>query len=140
MTDSVLDRGQIVVDQLPPGFDLVAAVRAHHDAGVAIGWMWDLVSGPLPEVDERPALTFGVNDGIGILEWNDGRTSHVPAGGVHPDWSEYWIAGTHPADVPPNAHVPLDTVYAAIAEFVDTRTRPTCVDWVEAAPLLSRFE
>ncbi|GAA2966950.1 Imm1 family immunity protein [Actinokineospora diospyrosa] len=127
MTDPVLHHGQIVVDQLPPRFDLVAAVRAHHDAGVAIGWMWDLVAHPRADVDEHPALTVGVNNGIGILEWNDGQKSHVPATGTHPDWSEYWIAGLHPGDVPPNAHVPLDTAYAAIAEFVVTRTRPTCV-------------
>ncbi|RLK61705.1 immunity protein Imm1 of predicted polymorphic toxin system [Actinokineospora cianjurensis] len=103
--------------------------------------MWDLVaSRPPASVDEQPALTVGVKDGIGILEWNDGQVAYVPAGGTGADWTEYWIAGLHPADVPPNAHVPLDTVYAAIVEFVSVRTRPACVDWVEAATLLARFE
>ncbi|WP_170224017.1 Imm1 family immunity protein [Actinokineospora cianjurensis] len=58
--------------------------------------------------------------------------SLVPATGTNDDWQIYHLAGLHDMHLPPHAEVPIETAYQALAEYLVTRERPTCVDWQQA--------
>uniref|UniRef100_UPI00047552A7 Imm1 family immunity protein n=2 Tax=Actinokineospora enzanensis TaxID=155975 RepID=UPI00047552A7 len=63
----------------------------------------------------------------------------VPTIGTNSDWVTYHFGGAEETGLPPFSEVPIDTVYQVLTEFIVTRTRPTCVDWREAAPFESQF-
>ena len=44
----------------------------------------------------------------------------------------YYLAGLHDTHLPPHAEVPIEIAYQALAEYLTTRERPTCVDWQPA--------
>ncbi|EWC63943.1 hypothetical protein UO65_0773 [Actinokineospora spheciospongiae] len=126
---------------IPPGVDLVAQVRELNDAGVEIPWAWSLSRERIDLRNrEQGVLTFGVNNTVGVLEWGLSAAAYVPTIGTNDEWSGYYLAGMDETNIPPYAEVPVDTVYAAVAEFLTTGERPTCVQWKEAASLLSQFE
>lgn len=140
MIEHVLHTEYLDRETMPPGGDLVAEVRALNDAGVEIPWCWKLSREPV-EADnqDRVTLTFGVNNDVGVVKWTRGATSHVPTAGTNTEWLTYYLAGFHDFAIPPHAEVPVETVYAAVTEFLSTWQPPTCVQWREAASVLSRF-
>ena len=141
MTEPVIHQPFLCAEMIPPELDLVAEVRALNDAGVEIPWSWSLSREPIDVHDhEAVTLTFGVNNDVGMVKWARGMSTFVPADGTNTGWMTYHLAGFHESGVPPYAEVPVETVYAAVAEFLTTWAPPTCVRWKEAASLLSRFE
>lgn len=141
MTEPVIHFPFLDFDIIPPGVDLVAEVRTLNEAGVEIPWAWVLSRKPLNRENQpQGALTFGVHNDVGVLEWAVEMDGYVPATGTESTWSDYFLAGLDETSIPPHAEVPVETVYAAVAEFLVTGQRPTCVEWQEAASLLSRFE
>ncbi|MCG8917702.1 Imm1 family immunity protein [Actinokineospora sp. PR83] len=130
----------ISMDTIPPGADLVAEVRALNEAGVEIPWAWGLTRTPMSPLVEQGMLTFGVHNEVGILVWEWGMSAAVPSTGTNTEWLSYSLAGLDESGVPPHAEVPVETVYSAVAEFLTTGERPTCVQWKEAASLLSQYE
>ncbi|MBM7776192.1 hypothetical protein JOD54_006396 [Actinokineospora baliensis] len=126
----LIHRGFIAMDEIPAGVDLVEQVRALNAAGVDVPWMWSL-SGTRVDLTSTaaPMLTFGVNNTVGILEWQEGTSTFTPAGGANEERLSYWLAGFHETEVERYTEVPVDLVFAAVAEHLQTRERPTCVDW-----------
>ncbi len=121
--------------------DLVAEVRALNTDGVEIPWVWFLAEKPIEPhgLNDPVMLTFGIYNNIGALSWDDGEKSYVPTTGMNSDWRTYYSAGSHDTAIPSYAEVPVKKVYLALAEFLGTRTRPTVVEWQEAASIKSRF-
>jgi hypothetical protein len=80
-------------------------------------------------------LQFGITAGTetGVLSWIDeaARTEFRPAGGTNTEEVEYRMPGMHIAWFDVGTVVPAGTVYAAVEEYLRTRERPTCVDWVQ---------
>lgn len=124
------------VSDLPEGVDLVAEMRRLNDAGVEIPWLWGLSAGPTDPLSlDQVTLMFGVYNDAGTLQWLTGNDTFVPVDGTNPEWSTHYLGGMYDMPVPPFATVPTGTVYAALAEFLRTGTRPTCVTWQQAAAL-----
>jgi len=124
------------VTDLPADVDLVAEVRAFNDAGVEVPWLWGLSAGPKDPLSlDQVTLMFGVDNDSGTLEWLTGTDTFVPADGTNPEWTTHYLGGMYDTPVPPFATVPTDTVYAAVAEFLRTGSRPACVTWMAAAAL-----
>ncbi|MCG8918767.1 Imm1 family immunity protein [Actinokineospora sp. PR83] len=78
------------------------------------------------EIDGRGfgTLTAHRSDG-----WAVEMDRCVPTTGTKSTWSDYFLAGLDETSIPPHAEVPVETVYAAVAEFLVTGQRPTCVEW-----------
>ncbi|MBM7771611.1 hypothetical protein JOD54_001815 [Actinokineospora baliensis] len=127
MTDDLLRHGWLHVDQLPPGFDLVAALR---EVDFDIPSLWVIATGSTDFVSgEHAELGVGVNGDTGVLDWIAGDQRSVPRNGTNADWKSYFLAGLDETSVPPGAEVPVEVAYQALAEFLATRARPTCVEW-----------
>ncbi|MGQ0838195.1 Imm1 family immunity protein [Actinokineospora sp.] len=123
---------------IPEDFDLVTQVQELNAEGVEIPWVWVLSATPLDLLSSvQPTLTFGINNKVGALEWIDGTTRLVPASGTNPEWQIYHLAGMHDTAIPPYAEVPVEVVFEVLAEFLDTQTRPTKIEWQDAAPFSS---
>ncbi|GLZ38336.1 Imm1 family immunity protein [Actinokineospora sp. NBRC 105648] len=136
----VTDRAYIDLESLPAGVDLVREVRSLNEAGVEVPWMW-VITEQAFDIHSKTQVMFvvGVNNAVGVLHWDAARRGDVPKTGTNPEWIGYFLAGSHESPVPPHAEVPIDLVYQALAEFLTTRTRPTCVQWQEAAHPMSQF-
>ncbi|WP_285506488.1 Imm1 family immunity protein [Actinokineospora sp. NBRC 105648] len=127
------------MNTLRPDSDLVAEVRALNSAGVEIPWMWHLTEEAFDGRSKtQEILTFGINNSVGILRWNDHSGRYVPALGKNTEWLSYYLAGFHESGVPPYAEVPVEIVYSTLTEFLDTRMKPTRVEWREAASPMSQ--
>lgn len=133
MTTPITHSEYLLIGAIPAGVDLVAEVRSLNSAGVEIPWAWNLIGGP----DEKYMLTYGVNNDVGVLVWDDGEEYHVPTCGTNPDWVIYHLAGMHELRVQPHAQVSVENVYAALAQFLRTGQRPTCVLWQSAPSITS---
>ncbi|MGX7825497.1 Imm1 family immunity protein [Actinokineospora sp. 24-640] len=134
----ILENAFLHVDELPDDLDLVAEVKALNDQGVEIPWLWAIATGSTaPRSPDQKALGFGINNTIGALDWAEGDTRLVPRDGTNTEWTVYHLAGMHDAPIPPHAEVPADTVYAVLAEFLRTRSRPTCIEWTDSADITS---
>ncbi|GAA3024344.1 Imm1 family immunity protein [Actinokineospora globicatena] len=123
--------GFISMDAIPPGVDLVREVRAINDAGVEIPWMWVLTEARVEFTagEDQPVLTFGVYNEVGAVRWDEGEDEYLPVGGSNSEWVAYWLAGSHESYMQPHTEVPVETALRAVAEFLETRRRPTCVEW-----------
>jgi hypothetical protein len=114
------------VNDLPVGVDLVGEVRKMNDAWVEIPWLWGVAAGSEdPLSSDQVTLMFGVHNDTGTLQWMDGHDLFVPIDGINSDWMTHYLGGMYDTPVPPFAVVPTVTVYAALAEFLKTRERPT---------------
>ncbi|SER44382.1 Imm1 family immunity protein [Actinokineospora terrae] len=134
--------GFISMDAIPPGVDLVQEVRAINDAGVRIPWMWVLteVRVEFTAEEDQPALTFGVHNEIGAVQWDEGEDTYLPVEGSNQEWVAYWLAGSHESYLQPHSEVPVETALRALAEFLETRRRPTCVEWRRGESLVEALE
>ncbi|WP_175482912.1 Imm1 family immunity protein [Actinokineospora iranica] len=109
--------------------DVAAEVRALNSAGVQVPWLWEFSRDRQEINDPQPILTAGVHNAVGVLEWREGEDVFVPVSGGNAHWLDYAAAGLRSYPVRPCAEVPVEMVHAAIAEFVSTGSRPTCVEW-----------
>lgn len=134
MTAEILTIPFMDLDRLDEGVDLLAEIRALNSAGVRIPWAWSISAGQAdPMAQDEKSLTVGVRNEVGALVWTDEDGDHVPVGGTNAEWLEYFLGGSHGTSIPPGAEVDVETVHAALGEFLRTRARPTCVRW-RAAP------
>ncbi|RLK60075.1 Imm1 family immunity protein [Actinokineospora cianjurensis] len=144
MTDDIppiTHLGFISMDTIPTGTDLVKEVRALNAAGVEIPWMWVLTEERMDFSDEaQPALAFGVHNEVGAVQWQIGGETFLPVGGANPEWVAYWLAGFHESYMRPHTEVTVETALSAVAEFLETRRRPTCVEWRRGESLVEALE
>jgi Immunity protein Imm1 len=132
VTDDILDYEFLAVEQIPDGFDFVAAVRELNSQELVAPWMRALNFGGL-EMTDPNAHSFGVGirGEIGALHWAaNPRLSLVPAGGINEGHVMYRMGGLHESYMPPGSEVPVDKVYEALSEYLTTHQLPTCVEWV----------
>lgn len=132
-TGDVLDSNEIDVHTLSSDVDLVAALReasTHPQRGQACSWELSNLRDDLPWY-QQPSLIVGLRDGHGALTWNDDPPM-VPANGTNAEPVDYWIAGLHHTPMSARAELPLEQALDAVAEFMRTGQRPTCLEWVEA--------
>jgi hypothetical protein len=113
--------------------DQVRSLVAHYPELPAA---WAVGSGELdPKFgDELTNLQFGITASTetGVLSWidEDARVQFRPASGTNTEEVEYRMPGMHIAWFGVGTVVPAELVYAAVAEYLRTRERPTCVEWV----------
>lgn len=95
-------------------------------------WAWTIAAGSQDPLSlDVVTLTVGVHNTVGVLLWTDETADYVPAGGSNTDWLMYRLGGVHETSIPPRAEVIPQVVYAALAEFLETRKRPTNIEWRE---------
>ncbi|MGX7828129.1 Imm1 family immunity protein [Actinokineospora sp. 24-640] len=131
----ILDSGFLRIDTLPSGTDLVAELRAVQAEGSEVPCLWSLASGPTDDLRHpAPTLDVGFDPGTGrgALVWSEPGVVKVPVDGLNAEWKTYHLGGTHDTRLPAGAEVGLETMYAALAEFLNTRTQPATVRWVES--------
>ncbi|HVK21298.1 MAG TPA: Imm1 family immunity protein [Actinokineospora sp.] len=134
MIPDILEASSIHTDDIPAGTDLTALIRGLNASGVEVPWAWSVSTGPTdPMSHDRKTLTVGIDNSVGILIWATGSTRHVPTTGTDDEWQTYCLGGLYDIAVPPHAEVPLDTVFEALSEFLDTKALPTCVTWQPVA-------
>jgi hypothetical protein len=136
------DHGYYVdLRQLSTDVDLAGELRTFNRAkGPDKTPVWSLVV----EEDDSPDwgtwpsiwLDAGTAGSSGALQWTDRDGVFIPAGGVgllsRPDeWLPYFDWSGVPCGVHVALEVPIEQVFAAVAELVVTRRRPGCVEWVK---------
>lgn len=127
---SLTARDEIQIAAIRQPGDLTTVLTTANDQrGSSSGRAWFLVT----ELDiEAPCLVVGVRGELGALEWIDDER-FVPANGLNPEWVTYYTVHLHDNSMPPRAELPLADVLAAAEEYVRTRRRPTCVEWIPEA-------
>ncbi|MDQ3402416.1 MAG: Imm1 family immunity protein [Actinomycetota bacterium] len=141
MISDVLRMPSMHVNQVAPNVDLVAEIRELNTGGVMGPWAWSILAGPEdPFAPGVVTLTVGVHGNIGALVWLDQEKAYVPTSGSNTKWCEYRLGGMHESPIPPFAEVPVETVYIALAEFLNNHCLPTCVEWRQAAPIETLFQ
>ncbi|MDQ3576696.1 MAG: Imm1 family immunity protein [Actinomycetota bacterium] len=135
-----LEVGSMHLDLLPPGTDLVGAVRHLNDDPISFPWAWTIRAGDTDPLVDGPAILAGVHGDVGALIWLGRNDDFVPVDGLNADWMTYHLGGLHDTPIPPKGEVPIETVYRALTEFIETRDRPTCVEWEVAAPVESMYQ
>ncbi|HEX3779965.1 MAG TPA: Imm1 family immunity protein [Pseudonocardiaceae bacterium] len=81
-------------------------------------------------------LDAGIAGTGGVLRWVELGHTFIPASGAErllhdDDWLPYLDWSGTPCSVRGAAEVPIEQVFAAVAEVDATHHRPTCVDWIE---------
>jgi hypothetical protein len=123
-SETLAGRDQLDVTEFDDPEPVLAALRAANvDSVGGLVWHFQL------DGDSSPTLAVGVRGEIGALVWYEAGDELVPAAGTNGDWVEYWTWFGHDAPMPPRSEVPVELVYAALAELVRTRERPKIVDW-----------
>ncbi|WP_156893799.1 hypothetical protein, partial [Actinokineospora enzanensis] len=108
MSNHVLHRSYITIGALPGGCDLTEEVRALNAAGVRIPWAWTITHERLdPNATDQNALTVGVNNGVGAVEYEEGDRTYVPTIGTNSDWVTYHFGGAEETGLPPFSEVPI---------------------------------
>jgi len=142
MYDTYIETPSNLIDltELPTDADVVSALRALNDEhGADLPRLWQLTVEH--DVDPHwgghgPAvfLNAGTAGPTGALRWVDRSGEFIPAVGSRRlfsheqrvpyfDWSGT-ACGVHVA-----LQVPIDSVFAAVAELLASRRRPTCLQW-----------
>jgi hypothetical protein len=132
-TWGVLGHMTLLPEELDSTDDLAGLVREVNErTGVAA--CWTISTGELNSWDMLvPRLEFAVDKSAGALVWFENPGTYLPVGGTGEEEVEYWMPGNmNTLWLPPHSVVPVDTVYAAVAEYQRTRERPTCVEWIVA--------
>jgi hypothetical protein len=132
MVKPVLDgRDHLDITDLREAGPILAALREVNDEPAAAGgFVWFF---PLGSSDADPTLAVGVRGEIGALTWYVADRTLVPVGGLNEDDADcYWTWFGHEFPMQPRSEVPIDMAYQALAEWISTHERPTCVDWMTA--------
>ncbi|MDQ3404447.1 MAG: Imm1 family immunity protein [Actinomycetota bacterium] len=135
-----LEVASLHLDRIPAGVDFVEAVRQLNEGGISIPWAWVLLAGELDPLVDGPTLSVGVHGRFGALVWAGEVDDFVSVDGLNADWATYHLGGLHDTPIPPKGEVPIETVYRALTEFIETRDRPTCVEWEVAASVESMYQ
>lgn len=124
LTEQV-NEGAVDVRTLTDEFDLIGALRQLNE--LRPGQAWAFYSDPR---DRRAAkLTVGLNADLGFVTWWDGHTStHPVMTTATGDMVDYWNGAYH-TQVDQGRQIPAAYVFAAVAEFVATRSRPHIIPW-----------
>ncbi|HEX3792447.1 MAG TPA: Imm1 family immunity protein [Pseudonocardiaceae bacterium] len=123
---------------LPAGADLVGELRAwnaHHGAEISCMWLLAVTFAEDAVWGRGPAswLNAGTAGPTGALQWVDPGGVFIPVDGLGrpAEWLPYFNwAGTE-CGVHVALRVPIEQVFAAVAEVSRTRRRPRCVEWVQ---------
>lgn len=110
--------------ELPSDLDLVQLMRDEVDQHPGTAPCWMISNGDL-----FPMLTVGLREGAGALMWDQGTSALVPDGGSNTADADYFLGNRDHSPFPPGTELPTDRVLAAVAEFVQTGQRPTCIEW-----------
>ncbi|MBK1785152.1 Imm1 family immunity protein [Prauserella cavernicola] len=92
------------------------------------GVVWELFSGE----DDEHVLVAGVRGERGCLSWAEPHELQLPQNGLNAEPVEYFTWDGHQYDQDPGSEVPIATVRTAVREYIATKQRPTCVQWVPA--------
>lgn len=123
-THETLRREAFDVAELPSDFDLAGALQKVNDQyGPTGAPCWFLYSGT-----EFPGLTVGVRGTVAAVQWVSRDEVLVPASGSG-ERGTYFAGGRHEETFPPGSEVPVADALAAVAEYVRTAQRPTCIEW-----------
>lgn len=127
VASELLTDGGIDVRDLPDGFDVIGTLRQANAQRPKQAWTFYL------DVEDRraPTLSVGIDGTRGVLTWWDGSTSWRPAHGANTEPVDYWRAGHH-SQVRAGHEIPADDVLSALREFLATRNRPACVEWIQS--------
>ena len=126
----LLHTNEIDVRELPEDVDLVELIRRAQDdpeLGTACSWVLSYADDEVPWY-MSPALMVGVRVGTGALVWDD-RLPLRPTNGTNAEPVDYWLGGPHHTPMEARTEIPGEQTLAAVAEFVRTGRRPTCVEW-----------
>jgi Immunity protein Imm1 len=122
----LLGEGGADLRDLPADLDLIGLLRAA-DRDHPCGQSWTFY---LDASDHRaPTLSVGLRGQLGTLSWWDGTTQFVSTMVVQTGNHIDYVNGGFHHQVDAGEEIPSDYVFAALAEFVATRTRPTCIRW-----------
>jgi hypothetical protein len=119
-----------ITGQHEPGLVVAALYAADMplDEAPAGGFVWLFLLG---SADDDPTLAVGVRGQAGALTWYAGDDELAPANGLNEAESDnYWTWFGHEAPMPPRSEMPIAEVYRALAEWISTHRRPTCVQWL----------
>ncbi|MFC6093967.1 Imm1 family immunity protein [Saccharothrix lopnurensis] len=119
-----------VMRQVP---HLADFLRVHRPDGEVLPTEWWIHAGPTD--DTYPAMVFGISDDRGYLRWyGDPEDAQVPVGTEYRgDYRTYWHGGVIDQECNVGEEVPVEVVFAAVAQFVATGHRPTCLQWMPQA-------
>jgi hypothetical protein len=65
-----------------------------------------------------------------LLVWSEPTQSFLPDGGANEEDVDYFTWESHHYPQQPGSEIPIDLVYQAVTEYVATKQRPTCIEWV----------
>lgn len=114
----------------PQAGETADAAEETSGAGTDGGFVWAFEREP--GEGNAPELHAGVRGPMGALEWIEGNAVFIPVDGLNTDWVSYVTWFWHDRSVEPGAEVPIERVYAAVAEFARTGRRPACITWKPA--------
>jgi hypothetical protein len=121
-----------VVDRIPDGVDLAAALREFNSRELEVPWMWSLGY----DIDVRDpkwaALMFGVRGEVGALYWAANAGTLVPVIGTNDEKVMYKMGGFYDSYVPVGSEVPVEKVYEVLSEFLVTHRLPECIEWQDS--------
>lgn len=126
---AIPEAGRICAGDIPADVDLIRRLRTLNVGRLRTPWMWSLMACPVRQLGPV-GLGVGVNGATGVLRWTtpDGR-SLVPEDGMNTEPVLYRLAGIRESYMPVGSEVPIETVYAAVAEFLRTHRLPRCIRW-----------
>ncbi|SEP53720.1 MULTISPECIES: Imm1 family immunity protein [Amycolatopsis] len=109
---------------------LLRTLRAENekleDPDMTGGRFWRLNVGP----DATEGLRVGVRGAVGSLVWSTPRESFVPTVGMNEDLASYRDIKGYEAPRPPRSEVPINLVYATVAEYYASHRQPVTVQWM----------
>ena len=109
---------------------LLRTLRAENekleDPDIRGGRFWRLTVGS----DAREDLRVGVRGAVGSLVWSTPQESYVPTVGINEDFANYRDVKGYEAPRPPRSEVPINLVFATIAEYYASRRQPVTVQWM----------
>lgn len=128
ISPDLLTEGGADLRTLAPDTDLIGLLRAANVDQAQQAWTFYLD----PSNRRAPSLTVGLNGRVGFVRWWNGEVTVRPSmAKLTGTYVDYWSAGHH-FQCDAGEEVPAEYVFAAVAEFVATRQRPTCMGWHNA--------
>jgi hypothetical protein len=123
------ETGRIRAVDIPTDVDLIRRLRTLNVGRLRTPWMWSLVANPARQ-HGPVGLGVGVNGATGVLRWiTPGGRCLVPEDGMNTEPVLYRLAGIRESYMPVGSEVPIETVYAVVAEFLRTHRLPQCIRW-----------
>jgi hypothetical protein len=125
MMTVTLEQTAISVIDLAKDVDLVGLIRLENEQAAGSRLCWALFT-------DQVSLVVGVGGDRGVLGWcgpDAPGGMEVSSGETDDGEADYLLGGLYPQPFPPACEIPIEHVYAAIAEFLRTADRPASVRW-----------